>query len=192
MLFKKIMASLVTLFVFMLGGEGMAFAHAQLITTYPLASTESESLPSRITLEFGEEMLDFGDGNQITVKNPEGVEISTGPTLLNGAMVYREILRDAIPGIYKVNYRAISNDGHKVSGEFTFSVALRKNTDKPTLNSQISTPEASPSKTSAEGNQIAKNESSINHFWHIHAQHIYLTLLGLLSIAAWALYRRLN
>ena len=189
---KKIFILLLALFVFILSGASTAFAHAQLITTYPLANTELESLPNRITLEFGEEMLDFSGGNQINVINPQGIDISIGATKLNGAMVYREISIEAISGVYKVDYRAISNDGHKVSGEFTFSVAQRKITGKPFLNSQTSTPVASPSQTPADGNQLAKNESPINHFWHIHAQHIYLTLIGLGGIAAWALYRRFN
>ena len=192
MVIKKIFILLMALFVYILSGASTAFAHAQLITTYPLANTELESLPNRITLEFGEEMLDFSGGNQINVINPQGIDISLGATKLNGAMVYREISTEAISGVYKVDYRAISNDGHKVSGEFTFSVAQRKVTSKPFLNSQTSTPVATPSQTPAEGNELAKNESPINHFWHIHAQHIYLTLIGFGGIAAWALYRRFN
>jgi methionine-rich copper-binding protein CopC len=192
MLVKKVFFSLVALFVFIHTGASTAFAHAQLITTYPMANSELESLPSRITLEFGEEMLDFSDGNQIKVINPEGEEISSGATLLNGAMVYREISTNAIPGIYKVNYRAISNDGHKVSGEFTFSVASRNKSDNSSIKRASSTPSASPSQSHAEVFQKAKDKFPANHFWHTHAQHIFLTLLVLSAIAAWAVYRKFN
>ena len=192
MLVKKVFFSLVALFVFILSGASNAFAHAQLITTYPMVNSELELLPSRITLEFGEEMLDFSDGNQIKVINPEGEEISSGATLLNGAMVYREISTDAIPGIYKVNYRAISNDGHKVSGEFTFSVVSRNKSDNSSIKRINSKPSASPSQTPAEVIQKSKDKFSINHFWHIHAQHIFFTLLALSAIALWAVYRKFN
>ena len=190
MLIRKLIVSTVTLFIFMSSGINFSFAHAQLISTIPAANSNLDSLPTKVVLEFGEQMLDFVDGNQISVLNPNGIEVTTGKTELNGAIIYREISSEIISGRYKVSYRAISNDGHKVTGDFYFVISPVKHVATP----QKIVPSPIPSNSSLNFNvkhkQIVKDKFSLSHLFHKHAQHIFLTILLLILVTGWTLYRR--
>ena len=59
--------------------------------------------------------------SKLTVTDANGIEVSQGKGQVNGN-VMRVSLKPLSPGIYKVNWRAVSTDTHKTEGNFTFSV----------------------------------------------------------------------
>lgn len=192
----KFKITLLTLLILGFTSPNSAFAHAQLINTTPTANQILKTSPQKILLEFGEEMLDFQNGNLITVLDPNGKEITSGPTVVAGPLIYVSLLSSDVAGKYKVSYRAISNDGHKVEGSFIYSLkGIEINTspskssesDKP---SETATPTASATPANADHDHNESNYFSM--MWHHHAFHIILTIGILGFIGVWALYRRFN
>jgi methionine-rich copper-binding protein CopC len=55
------------------------------------------------------------------VKDANGTEVSQGKAQVNDNTM-RISLKPLNAGIYKVNWRAVSTDTHKIEGSFTFSV----------------------------------------------------------------------
>jgi hypothetical protein len=101
-----------------------AYAHNQLIATSPSAGSSVEAGPVKIDLTFEEApmALPFGEGNLIAVANADtgkqlGGACATieGDHLITTANLY-------VPGKYKVLWRQVSDDGHVVSGDFTFTL----------------------------------------------------------------------
>lgn len=171
-----------------------AYAHAQLISTNPMPNSVQAKTPEKLILEFGEQMLDFENGNSITVLAPSGKELTTGETILNGAIIYRNLLESSEVGNFKVSYRAISNDGHKVSGEFEFKVAKSvTNKAKSDENLKVETSTAAKLINQQETLGVkSSNSTSINHFWHHHRTHILWSFGGLAIIFCWAWFRRMR
>jgi|LauGreDrversion4_2_1035121.scaffolds.fasta_scaffold254161_2 methionine-rich copper-binding protein CopC len=182
-----------TLFAFLILGSPNAEAHAQLISTNPLPNSTLAQIPEEITLEFGEEMLDFEDGNLITVIGPNGDEVSINKTSLSGSIISRKLSKEGIPGLYKVNFRAISGDGHKVTGNFIFKVNAQEthkatSVPKSLLSSNEEVAESNlPEAKAAEANS---SHNPISHFVGVHSFHILLTLIAFLLIMFWHLYRQ--
>jgi methionine-rich copper-binding protein CopC len=57
----------------------------------------------------------------LTVIDATGAEVSHGKVQVNDAQM-RIGLKPLSVGIYKVNWRAVSSDTHKVEGSFTFRI----------------------------------------------------------------------
>ena len=196
MLKAKVKMTLLTLLILGFSSPDSAFAHAQLINTTPTANQIIKTSPQKILLEFGEEMLDFQNGNLITVLDPNGKEITTGPTVVAGPMIYVLLLSSDVIGKYKVSYRAISNDGHKVEGTFIYflkGIELNNSPSKsnvPNKPSETTTPSASVTPGITDHDQNESNFFSM--MWHHHAFHIILTIGIFGFIGVWALYRRFN
>lgn len=196
MIKRNIQISLLTLLMVVCGSPTTAFAHAQLINTIPNSNQIIQTFPSKILLEFGEEMLDFKNGNLISVSDPTGKEITTGPTVVAGPMIYVDLMYSEVIGEYQVTYRAISNDGHKVEGSYSFYLKLLEDSDQPGKTSKqnktnkVATPSVSAS--SIDESHTYSYMSFISVFWHHHAFHLILTIGFLGFIGVWALYRKFN
>jgi methionine-rich copper-binding protein CopC len=107
---------------FLLIGIVMASAHAQLVRAEPAAGGNVGKAPSEVTLHFNERLE--GALSSVGVRDAAGKQVDKG----NGAIdkkdrrVIRVSLPDLEPGVYKVEWRAVSADTHRVNGDFTFKV----------------------------------------------------------------------
>jgi copper resistance protein C len=94
-----------------------ASAHDELVGTVP-APGATVSAPGRVRLTFGEDVADVG--SRVVVAGPKGPVAgrlgATGPNLVESFPT------PLGPGRYTVTWRAVSADGHPVSGRFQFSV----------------------------------------------------------------------
>ena len=92
-------------------GTATASAHTVLI-----AST---------TLKFADPLLTLGKRaiNLVVVTDPKNTVITSGHNLVKGAVLTDPIV-DANPlnGMYKVSYRVSAQDGHIVTGAFSFTL----------------------------------------------------------------------
>lgn len=97
----------------------VAWGHDQLVQTTP-AYGSSVRAPSQVVLRFSDDLLPVG--NRVRVDGPTGpaakaAAVTDGPTLTAS-------LDPRLPaGAYRVRWRAVSADGHPLSGAFGFSVA---------------------------------------------------------------------
>ena len=98
-----------------------ALAHTELITATPVSESKLESPPTEVRLEFNESLLMIGDEspNSIAVRDEAGNLIS-GVTEISGPIASVDL--SAASGTITVQYRVVSGDGHRVEGEYQFTV----------------------------------------------------------------------
>jgi methionine-rich copper-binding protein CopC len=98
-----------------------AFAHAHLKSSVP-ADKSTVAAPQELDMTFSEELNLKFSGVKITGPNKGAVK--TGDAMLMdekvGLMV--PVSEKLGPGAYNVEWHALSADGHKTSGTFTFTV----------------------------------------------------------------------
>jgi copper resistance protein C len=105
-----------------LGGATAALAHAQLIRAIPAAGGTLHDAPSEVTLRFSEKLEP--KFSSVVVRDSAGKQVDKGGAAVDKAdrMVIRVSLPPLEPGVYKVEWKAVSADTHRVSGDFTFKV----------------------------------------------------------------------
>jgi methionine-rich copper-binding protein CopC len=126
---------------------GPASAHDQLISTNPADGSTLAKLPSQVTLTFGELVLNTDGGTQVKVTDAAGKTISSGPTVVRDNVVSQAVAGTAT-GTVTVLWRVVSEDGHPVSGEFSFTVQGAGTTLSPVTTSSPS-PTAAPAPASS-------------------------------------------
>ncbi len=99
-----------------------AFAHAHLVKAQPAAGGTMHEPPSEVTLRFNEKLEP--KFSSIVVRDATGKQVDKGDAAVDQTdrMVIRVPLPPLEPGVYKVEWHAMSADTHKVNGDFTFKV----------------------------------------------------------------------
>ncbi len=119
--FIGLLASVVMVAVVGLLAAGPAAAHAQLLSTAPVAGATVAQAPAAVTLTFDEApLIKF---TVVHVTAPDGKRVDSGPATLSGVVVSERVANITAPGKYVVDWRAVSDDGHPVSGQFSFSLS---------------------------------------------------------------------
>ena len=108
--------------VFSLSGTFAAFAHTHLVRATPAVDGTIHTAPSEVTLRFSEKLESAF--SSVVVRDSEGNQIDKGNAQLDKSdrRIMRVSLPPLAPGVYKVEWRAVSADTHKVEGDFTFRV----------------------------------------------------------------------
>jgi methionine-rich copper-binding protein CopC len=108
--------------VLMLSGNTGAFAHPRLVSAVPAVAGTVRSAPSEVTLRFNERLE--AAFTSVVIRDSEGKQVDKGDAKLDKSD--RKILRVSVPplapGMYKVEWHAMSADTHKIEGDFTFNV----------------------------------------------------------------------
>jgi methionine-rich copper-binding protein CopC len=101
---------------------GPAFAHAHLKSAVPVPGSTVAAAPTEIDLTFSEGVnLKF---TGIAVSGPKKEAVKTGEAMLmdGDTMLMVPVQGALAAGTYKVDWHALSTDGHKTNGSFTFTV----------------------------------------------------------------------
>lgn len=101
---------------------GQAFAHAHLKTSVPAADSSVKQAPSELDLSFSEGLnLKF---TGVTVTGPDKKAVKTGTAMLMGGdtTLMVPVTDKLAPGKYTVQWHALSTDGHKTNGSYSFTV----------------------------------------------------------------------
>lgn len=112
--------------VALLAGAAPAWAHTELESSTPAADARVAQAPTEVTLTFTEDVP--ADRAEVTVTGPAGTDAATGTDHASGPItaaggtltVPLEPLGDA--GVYEIEYRVVSDDGHPVSGTVPFTL----------------------------------------------------------------------
>jgi copper resistance protein C len=134
-----------------------AFAHDVLVGSDPVVGSTESSIPEDVTLTFNDKILNFGaNSNQIVVKDPMGMVISSGAAHISGTQI-SEVLspKMLMMGTYTVSFRIVSADGHPVSGSYTFKVAAKAS---PAPGVKVLTSGAKSLTVALSGKNIAEGE----------------------------------
>ncbi len=182
---NKPFLGLLALLLISLSQTTEAYAHSSMIEQFPKGNATISDMPLEVKLTFDEELLDLGSGNFVTVKDPSGKEITTGPTALLSSKISRKLTASTLPGKYSVSYRVVSADGHVVEGTYQFTLRTKSESKSPT-------PIAVPSKSETALPKVITTDH-VNHaegFFLHHRDHIILGSLALLVIGIWAYVSR--
>lgn len=117
---RRIAAGL--MFLVAAGAAGAASAHAKLLVTTP-AKGSSVASPTEIRLKFDEAVATKLSGLELL--NKAGGKVTTGglaEDATDKATLVVSISAALKPGEYKVHWHVVSDDMHKVQGDFTFDV----------------------------------------------------------------------
>jgi copper resistance protein C len=116
-------AAAVTLVAAILYG-GVAYAHPQLQSAEPAAGVATTTSPKQIRITFNENVIPQLSG--VEVKDQTGKVIPTGKAATDPAnkkLLIVPVTEQLPPGDYKVEWHAVSDDTHRVKGDYSFSVA---------------------------------------------------------------------
>jgi methionine-rich copper-binding protein CopC len=101
-----------------------AYAHPQLQSAEPAAGAAITTSPKQIRITFNENVIPQFSG--VEVRDQTGKVIATGKAATDPANKKQLVVpvREQLPpGDYKVEWHAVSDDTHRVKGDYSFSVA---------------------------------------------------------------------
>jgi methionine-rich copper-binding protein CopC len=145
------MRRFLALFLLVLGAIVLAplsaTAHDVIEATSPGDGTTVDTMPSQVTLTMSDDPLELG--SQVLVKGPAG-NVAQGPASVDGRVVTQKVGPDAPAGDYVVTYRVTSNDGHPISGTFSFHATVGLDGSTATQGASVlrTTPDPSAGETS--------------------------------------------
>ena len=108
--------------VLAVGLAGQAFAHAHLKSSVPADKSTVAAAPTELDLTFTEGLnLKFSG---VTVTSPDKAAVKTGDAMLmqGDTVLMVPISETLAAGTYTVEWHVLSTDGHKTTGNYTFTV----------------------------------------------------------------------
>ena len=118
----RLITAALLLTVAALTGASSAAAHTVLVSSDPAADATLNAGPSRVSARFNEDLQPTFAA--MTVVGPDGNLWSSGDTEVKGAVASVAVRPLGPSGKYTVNYRVTSDDGHVVSGAWSFMVSV--------------------------------------------------------------------
>ena len=117
------MVVLLAVVVVVLGSAAPAAAHAALVTSTPAPQARLSEPPTEIVLTFDEPVEATLGGIRLYDATEQRIAVGEARRVPGDAMQLRApIEEDLADGLFVVTWRATSEDGHPVSGAFTFQV----------------------------------------------------------------------
>jgi methionine-rich copper-binding protein CopC len=105
--------------LFLTVSAAAAYAHATLAHASPSVGSTMSAAPHEVILTFTES-IEAAFSN-LTVMDASGTTVSEGKAQVSDNTM-RISLKPLNSGLYKVNWRAVSTDTHKIEGSFTFRI----------------------------------------------------------------------
>ncbi|MEI7541446.1 MAG: copper resistance CopC family protein [Actinomycetes bacterium] len=128
-----------------------AFAHGEITQATPAADSTVIAAPTVVSLEFDGKLQTLGNAtvNSITVTDDQGQVISDPVSVVEGTKISNRLQLTDVTGLVSVHYRVVSEDGHPVEGDYSFTVG-----QTPTITS------AGSEETAEEANGISEESGS--------------------------------
>lgn len=149
----------------LLGGAGTALAHNTLVGSDPAEGAQLRAGPEQVRLTF-DQPVRVGYST-VNVVGPDGKYWTGGPARAGGSTVTTPVRELGPAGTYTVGFRVLSNDGHPVTGEVTFTLTRPGN----------GTP--GPPPEAAAGPETGQSDSGGMPVWPWIAGAVVLVALGL-------------
>ena len=100
-------------------GAGAASAHDAVESTSPAAGATVPTPPAAVSITLSNHPLTLG--TQIKVSDPAGTDWADGPVEIVDNVASQKLKAGAPAGLYTVQWRVASSDGHPIEGTFTFT-----------------------------------------------------------------------
>jgi copper resistance protein C len=102
-----------------------AHAHSQLTSANPKQKSVVTVMPKKVVLQFNEDLINLEPGNQLRVIDPKGKAVHNGTATVFGNQLSVALRTSKVQGKYRVTYRAISADGHPITGSYDFTLRAK-------------------------------------------------------------------
>ena len=101
-----------------------AFAHGEMVQATPAVDSNVLTAPSEVSIEFDGKLQIIGNTNvnSIEVTDNQGQLISSPTSVVEGNKISTKLQLTDITGLVSVHYRIVSEDGHPVEGDYSFTV----------------------------------------------------------------------
>lgn len=101
---------------------GVIHGHSSLLSSKPAAGESAAASPDRVELVFSVRVQRAM--SSISLTGPDGTVAIAGPleSTPDGKTVWIDLAAPLQPGVYKVEWRALSADDHTIKGDFSFNV----------------------------------------------------------------------
>jgi methionine-rich copper-binding protein CopC len=123
----KLLGQLVAAFLLVLLASSIqsptAQAHTKLVSGSPAAGVVVDLWPTKVVLEFDEQLQNIGDekANFVVINNAVGDQVSEADEVIEGNTISVTLSPNEIKGPVLVFYHVVSTDGHPVEGEYKFT-----------------------------------------------------------------------
>lgn len=121
---KRVHALVALSIVFLSSFLPLAQAHTELLSSTPSSNQVVETMPSEVSLIFSEDLISIeGQAvNFVTLRGVDDMSFEMINPTLSGAILSSTIGSGEYPaGKYFLTYRAVSSDGHPVTGKISFA-----------------------------------------------------------------------
>ena len=115
---KKILVAFTVLLV-SFSSITSASAHTEIDHTSPSAGATVEAGVQSISVEFSDKILDLANSSEIVVTDSNGDAVELSCVEVNKTSLQVEVFL-ANEGDYRVVWRTVAEDGHPISGKFSF------------------------------------------------------------------------
>ncbi len=105
--------------------SGAASAHSQLTSANPKQKAVITVMPKKVVLQFNEDLIILEPGNQLKITDPKGKAVHSGSVTVLGNQLSVGLRTSKVLGKYRVSYRAISADGHPITGKYEFTLKAK-------------------------------------------------------------------
>jgi methionine-rich copper-binding protein CopC len=101
-----------------------AFAHGEMVQATPAVDSNVLTAPTEVSIEFDGKLQIIGNTNvnSIEVTDNQGQVISSPTSAVEGNKISTKLQLTDITGLVSVHYRIVSEDGHPVEGDYSFTV----------------------------------------------------------------------
>ena len=101
-----------------------AFAHGEMVQATPAVDSNVVTAPSEVSIEFDGKLQIIGNTNvnSIEVTDNQGQVISSPTSVVEGNKISTKLQLTDITGLVSVHFRIVSEDGHPVEGDYSFTV----------------------------------------------------------------------
>lgn len=101
-----------------------AFAHGAMVQATPAVDSNVLTAPTEVSIEFDGKLQIIGNTkvNSIQVTDNQGQLISSPTSVVEGNKISTKLQLTDITGLVSVHYRIVSEDGHPVEGDYSFTV----------------------------------------------------------------------
>jgi methionine-rich copper-binding protein CopC len=149
---------------------GPASAHTKLVSSNPAEGTALPTAPQQIVLTFNEVPASV---TSVRAQDTNGPLVALGDPVLNGATVTVTWPQDQAPGLFRLVYVLVSDDGDPVEGTLLFSYAAAGS------GSSAGTGSTGPTATAA----VVDTGSTMWRAWLVGVVIVVLAALAVLRVS---------
>jgi len=120
MIKKILVLAVASLFTFPIA----AFAHGAMVQATPAVDSNVLTAPTEVSIEFDGKLQIIGNTNvnSVEVTDNQGQLISSPTSVVEGNKISTKLQLTDVTGLVSVHYRIVSEDGHPVEGDYSFTV----------------------------------------------------------------------